>query len=414
MRNKLMYVGVTHETASVEDRTYYAFNEEQKNALTNLISQELNIQAFTLVTTCNRTEIYFESDTVTPYELREKLVTYAESLNHQKLSQDVFLMFDHTVDTVAHLLHVANGLRSAVIGDKQIINQVKESYQRALSTGNQGSLLERAFQAVFRSHKRIATESLYQYGSTSTAYSSLKMAASYCKMENIDKPAILMLGAGEVAEDMLKYLSKFSFGEVAIANRTAEKAYRLSKRFGIRVYDWKKVKAGDFASFDLIITAVGNRKGLINAVKNSKKSRLWIDLAMPPNVNKIIMNHYNQVYDLDEVTSRVKATNDMQLRSIPVVEQILNEELKTFTDWLKKGKVRDFLRSCKAQAKQTFLRSFPSTQTEALSATELEDYAELLANRLIRKSVKTLTNLSDDDLPCQQIEWMNRLLTTSL
>ena len=132
-----------------------------------------------------------------------------------------------------HLLHVSNGLRSALIGDKQIITQVKAAYQHSLEQKNQGSLLERAFQAVFRSHKRIAIESLYQRGSTSTAYSSLKMVNEYFGKEEAKDLSILIVGAGEIAEDILKYLPKFHFRDAFLSNRTFEKASRLTSRRAI-------------------------------------------------------------------------------------------------------------------------------------------------------------------------------------
>ncbi|MEM6831369.1 MAG: hypothetical protein AAF551_12715, partial [Bacteroidota bacterium] len=160
MVNKLMYIGVTYETATVEERACLSMDEAQKEELKETLRNHLSIKAFAIITTCNRTEIYFESATATPYEVQELLIAHVENRHQIKLSKNVFTTFDQSIDTVHHLLHVANGLRSAVIGDKQIIHQVKSSYLDALNQGNQGSLLERAFQAVFRSHKRVSSESL--------------------------------------------------------------------------------------------------------------------------------------------------------------------------------------------------------------------------------------------------------------
>lgn len=402
-----MYVGITYETAPVAERAYYALSQKQKQDLTQLLNRKLAIKAITMLTTCNRTEIYFESCLISPNAVRDILIDFVKDLHQVVLSKDRFLIFNHSIDTVNHLLHVANGLRSAVIGDKQIITQVKEAYQQALAKKNQGSLLERAFQAVFRSHKRIATESLYQRGSTSTAYSSLKMIATYFGKKEIQKRTLLIVGAGEIAEDVLKYARKFNFWEIFIANRTFEKAQKLASRYHIQTYDWKYIEAGDFTSFDAVITAVSNRKNLVKGIENCGKKRLWIDLAMPSNVDMDISDCYNKVYNIDEVTAQVNAINETQLKAIPVVEKILKEELDVFMEWLKKDSIRTFLRSYKNHAKQTFLQNAPATWIQTLDTHELEAHAEKFANRLARKSAKALNHLTGNELKSQQLQNIN-------
>ena len=407
MNYKLMYVGITHETAQVHERTYFAFNEEQKQTFSHLLTQRFAIKAFTIVTTCNRTEIYFESDRTTPYDVRALLIEYVEALHHVRLSTRAFLIFDRTIDTVNHLLHVANGLRSAVIGDKQIIQQVKASYLTALAQKNQGSLLERAFQAVFRSHKRVSKESLYRQGSTSTAYSSLKMIEAYFGKENTQHLKVLVVGAGEIAEDVLKYLPNFSFAQTFISNRTAQKATQLAQQYQIETYDWQAVEANSFTDFDVIITAVSHRKHLITQSPQDHRTRLWIDLAMPSNIATTIVDYHNQVYNIDEVANQVHSTSEAQLQAIPIVEQILQEELGEFIDWLKKDKIRAFLKSYKNHIKQTVLQTAPQTMSEETQQLELANYAEQLANKLVRKSAKTLFHLHSGALTGHQLTIIN-------
>ena len=402
-----MYVGITHETAQVHERTYYAFNEAQTQAFSDLLTQRFAIKAFTIVTTCNRTEIYFESDSTTPYDVRALLIQYVEALHQVRLSTRAFLIFDRTIDTVNHLLHVANGLRSAVIGDKQIIQQVKESYLTALAQKNQGSLLERAFQAVFRSHKRVSKESLYRHGSTSTAYSSLKMIEAHFGKEALPHLKVLIIGAGEIAEDVLKYLPKFRFSQTFISNRTAQKATRLAQQYQIATFDWSAVEANALADFDVIITAVSHRKHLITKSPQDHRTRLWIDLAMPSNVATAIADYHNKVYNIDEVANRVHTTSDAQLKAIPAVEQILKEELTGFIDWLKKDKIRAFLKSYKNHIKHTFLQTTPQTMVDTYQEAELTNYAEQMANKLVRKSAKTLFHLQSGELTSHQLTIIN-------
>ena len=404
MDNKLMYAGITHETAPAVERAYYAMSDIQKQRLATMLKEKLAIRALVILTTCNRTEVYFESATATPYQVREIIIDFASSLHKATLDKNAFLIFDCSIDTANHLLHVSNGLRSAVIGDKQIMTQVKAAYQHSLKQKNQGSLLERAFQAVFRSHKRIATESLYQRGSTSTAYSSLKMVTDYFGKETTENLSMLIVGAGEVAGDILKYLPKFNFRDIYISNRTAEKAIALANHYNIKTCNWKWVENGDFSAFDVVITAVSHRKHLIKKMMKCDKKRLWIDLAMPSNVDARISDDNNKVYNIDEVTGRVNAINEAQIKAIPVVEEILREELTIFGDWLKKDRLRAFLRSYKNQAKQTFLQMAPITLLQTTDVAELEIHAEKFANKLARKSARTLNQACDAEFTNQGLE----------
>lgn len=384
MNAQLMYVGITHETAQVQERTYYALSKEQKQAFAYLLTHQLGLKAFAIITTCNRTEVYFESDSVTPYEVRSLLIEYVATLHKVKLATRAFLIFDSTIDTARHLLSVANGLKSAVIGDKQIIQQVKASYQQALTQSQQGSLLERAFQAVFRSHKRVSKESLYRQGSTSTAYSALKMIEAHFGKGMCAHLKVLIVGAGEIAEDLLRYVPKFGFAYVAVSNRTAEKATHLAQQYQIGTYAWQQVVANQLDGFDVVITAVSNRKHLISQPAQTARAMLWIDLAMPSNIDAAIANNLNKVYNIDEVASQVHATNETQLKALPVVEKIIEEELEGFIGWLKKGKMRVLLKSYKNYIKDTFL------QTAAPEASALTEDIEQAANRWVRKSARAI------------------------
>ncbi|MEO1254475.1 MAG: glutamyl-tRNA reductase, partial [Bacteroidota bacterium] len=358
MENKLMYVGITHETAYVNERAYFAFSELQKKTLITQLKSELPIHAITILSTCNRTEIYFESNSISPFPVLHMLIAIVQKTHRITIEDDLFQTYDNSIDTTNHLLHVANGLKSATVGDKQIITQVKQAYQEAIKQKNQGSLLERAFQAVFRSHKRITNESLYKQGSTSTAYSSLKMVESYFGKEEIKHKSVLIIGAGEIAQDLLMYLPKCQFWNVFIANRTAEKANKLAYKYQVNTYDWKYVKSNDFTSFDVVITAVSNQKYLVNQVENCDKKRLWIDLAMPCNINPLIKDAFNIVYNVDQVTTQIRSINDLQKKAIPKVEAIIADELTIFSDWLKQDEFRTILRRYKHQVKQKILKKF--------------------------------------------------------
>ncbi|MEM9340733.1 MAG: hypothetical protein AAGA66_18510, partial [Bacteroidota bacterium] len=168
------------------------------------------------------------------------------------------------------------------------------------------------------------------------------------------------------------------------------KAQKLSNRFEAQTYEWRHIEENDFAPFDVIISAVSNRKNLVYRRANDDKYRLWIDLAMPSNIDPNIEDRHNKVYNIDEVTAQVHSVSETQLKAIPIVEGILKEELAVFTEWLNKSNVRSFLSAYKAYAKQVLLKSIPETSQVTPANKKWEVYAEDVANKLVRSTARAL------------------------
>lgn len=148
----------------------------------------------------------------------------------------------------------------------------------------------------------------------------------------------------------------------------------------------------DFASFDIIISAVSNRKNLIRSVGKKDKKRLWIDLAMPTNINAEIADEHNHIYTIDEITSLVSDANEIQLEAIPHVENIIEEELNTYEEWLKKDTFRSFLRAQKRSFKEAFLNSIHKVGQQSLPDSDLDRQIEIRANRKVRKYARVLNH----------------------
>lgn len=342
MEHRLMYMGITHEIAHVSERSYCALNAHQKEELKRRAKTELPISGMLILITCNRTEIYFESSSPMPYLVREILIRYIQEIHQIKLKRSSFVLFDNTSDTVKHLLYVASGLKSAIIGDRQIITQLRNAYREAMANKQLGTLLERAFQSVFRSHKKIIKESLLQNGSTSAAYLSLKIIRDCFQKQYVKNKNVLLIGAGDMTRDVLKYIKKFELVNVYISNRTEEKASQLANEFKIKTYDWQRVIKNDIESFDAVVSAVSHQKHLIHRIKTYDKKRIWIDLAVPCNIDKSIANRFNIIYDIDDIGKRINDANKLQSRAIPTVKSIIREELNTYLSWLNKYINKDY------------------------------------------------------------------------
>ena len=344
MKKLLRYISISHKTASVAQREVYHIPEEEKENLVSMIRAAFSdITGLLLLVTCNRTEIYFESVDTTSCSLRDFLIS--ETVGKGKTSRQLFSCGDTTKETVKQLLKVSSGLDSSVLGDVEIIHQIKKAYQFSIGCNLQGSLLERAMQTVFKSHKRISNETLFRDGTTSVAYKALKMITHTYDTSSAKEKKILFIGAGDIVKQLFKYNSKFNFTNIYVANRTEEKAIALTKKYQAKVYSWKKVLTNHFMDFDVIIGAASNCTDLVNRIPASGTDPvLLIDLAVPCNINKDLSRNENVLrYDLDTISMDLEGTREKRTAAIGKVKEVIQEELLVYTQWLQSAPLRAFL-----------------------------------------------------------------------
>ncbi len=399
MNKLLRYISISHKTASVVQREVYHIPEEEKENLVLMIRAAFSdIAGLLLLVTCNRTELYFESVDTTAVSLRDFLIS--KTVGKGKTSEQLFRCGDTTEETVKHLLKVSSGLDSSVLGDVEIIHQIKKAYQFSIGCNLQGSLLERAMQTVFKSHKRISNETLFRDGTTSVAYKALKMITHTYDTSSAKEKKVLFIGAGDIVKQLFKYNAKFNFTNIYIANRTEEKAMALTKKYQAKVYGWKKVLANNFMNFDVIIGAASNCTDLVKSIPTSGTDpTLLIDLAVPCNINKALSHNGNVLlYDLDTISMDLEDTREKRMAAIGKVKEIIQEELSVYTQWLQSAPLRAFLAEYKIFVNQKVIDHLE---------TDAEGYdpqtVKTVTDRIIRK-VKRRTN------PAMSLEEMDAVI----
>ena len=378
------YISISQQTARTQQREYYHFDDELRRALVKRLKASFrDIDGLMLLSTCNRTEIYFESVSTMASEIHDYLI---DLFNPFDANQDV--LFDISNDseiTAKHLLEVANGMQSAVIGDGQILAQIKEAYHFSLSRHLQGSLMERAIQAVFRSHKRISNETSFRNGSRSTSYRALKLLEKNFGKNGLENQHLLLIGAGEISIELLKYFHKFKFKSVTITNRTESKSTELAQIYELNTTPWSAIESNSIEAYDIIITAVSNRKDLIHSTSNP--NQVFVDLALPANVSQQLSNTHT-VYNLDQLTEEIDETDALQRQAISTVHHIIHEELTNYSSWLNQSEMRELLGTYKKESKKLILSTIEQYYNDNGNEEDLEQLAELIANKLVRRSIK--------------------------
>jgi glutamyl-tRNA reductase len=339
---QLRYFSIAHQQANATVRQLFSLSEEEQQLLYKQLTEVYpDLLSMLILTTCNRVEVYFEASETTASQLRDYFIQFKGLAHQRDIYKRYFRLSDQTLKTSHHLMRVANGLESRIMGDAQIIRQVKLAYQQALKRGLQGKLLERSMQVAFRLHKRISNETSFRSGTLSFAYLSLKSIAAFFGREYLPQKKLLILGAGDISGEVAKYSAKFSFKEVAITNRTAARAALLAGQYQLHTYSWQLAEENSFGDFDAIISCVSNRQGLLKAKSFDKctKPMILLDLAMPQNIEKpLVSNPKLCIQDLDNLLAIKTGHAQQRKEAQQDAERLLQDELASFSQWLSKSK----------------------------------------------------------------------------
>tara|TARA_R110000868_G_scaffold20478_12_gene86668 strand:- start:3127 stop:4344 length:1218 start_codon:yes stop_codon:yes gene_type:complete len=366
MNKSLRYISISHKKASTVQREKYHITEEEKESFTQLICNTFtDITGLLLLATCNRTEIYFESGNTSSNNILDFLMEYKSEENNKE-NKRLFQFNDVTEITIKHLLEVSSGLESLVFGDAEIISQIKKAHQFSMKHQLQGSLLERALQAVFKTHKRISNETDFRDGTTSVAYKALKVIRQTFEKTSVKSKKILFIGAGDIVKQLFKYNSKFNFNNIHISNRSEEKAIILSQNNSCKTFPWANVMANHLDDFDVIISAASNCPNLIKNITISNRKILLIDLAVPCNIDKTLALKSNIIlHDLDSISVELEETKEHRLAATDDVNFIISEEINAYNEWLQGAPLRALLSEFKISVNKKVISHFGETKEDS-------------------------------------------------
>jgi glutamyl-tRNA reductase len=395
MKKTVRYISISHETATVGQRERYFIPEEEKGEVVSSICNKFpDITGLFLLVTCNRTEIYFEAASTPASDICDFLRAL-KSKSGNNGDKRLFKMSDKTGPAVRHLLKVSSGLSSQVLGDAEIVHQIKKAYHYCIAKNLQGSLLERAMQTVFKAHKRISNETGFRDGTTSVAYKSLKAVSETFGGARAATKKILLIGTGDIARQVLRYNAKFNFQNLYLSNRTRANAVSLAAKHGCSIYEWEKVVRNEFEDFDVIISAVSNCHHLIGKISPAGKQRILIDLALPGNINSALSALDTiRFYDLDAISAELEDTRDKRISSIGQVNAIIKEELKAYLAWYREAPLRAFLAEYKIELNRKVVKFY-----QARSGDYTEETISTVTDRVMRKLMKeTRKNMPSEAL----------------
>lgn len=337
--------GINHKTAPMTVRERFSVVPEQVQASLQSMSQTEALREVAILSTCNRTEFYCASDT------HEPLLDWICS--HYRCEQDdvrPFLYMHQEAEAVRHILRVATGLDSMVLGEPQILGQMKNAFSAAESAGTIGPYLQRLFQYIFSTSKEVRTSTGIGTSPVSIAYAAVRLAKQI--FSDLSKSTVMVVGAGETIELVLRYLQEAKLKNTIMINRTVAKAQELAEKFEGRAATFADM-AKELEQVDIVISATSSTipvigKGTVERVLKQRKHKpmFMVDLAVPRDIEPEVADLSDiYLYCVDDLQQLIEKSLKNRTAAAEEAARLIDLQVEHYMSWLKSLDVVDTIRT---------------------------------------------------------------------
>ncbi len=385
MQNWFQVVSLTYHKAPLTVREKIALSEEEAKTFMLRVKEFFDVSDLLVVSTCNRTEVYVNA----PQSLTEELVKLLLIFKGISNIQEYLPYFEFYEDgdrPARHLFEVSTGLHSQVVGDMQVPNQIKRAYQASADLQLAGPYLHRLMHTIFFANKRVALETEFRDGAASVSYAAAELAVSL-----VHRPNILVVGVGEIGQDVCKNLANKEAGELFITNRTRKRAEEAAASAGCGVVDWEDLDDA-LAKADIVISSVTRSEPLFTKERIARlgslnKYKYFIDLSVPRSVETSVEELNGVVlYDIDTIKARTDEALDKRIAAVPAVRHIIDSAVEEFNDWSKEMIVSPTINKLKSALEQ-IRREELSRYMKGMSESELA-IVERVTSSMMQKIIK--------------------------
>lgn len=386
-------VGINHRTAPVELREKVVFAEPDMSAALNELKQLPQVRESLIVSTCNRTELYCHIDSDEPAVTGSAIARWLahwHELNASDIHECVYQHQDSTA--IRHAFAVASGMDSMMLGEAQILGQLKDAYRMAQDSQSAGSYLHRLFQAAFSAAKRVRTETRIGANAVSVASAAVSMAKTV--FEKLETRTALLVGAGETIALAARHLHANGVRRMIVCNRTLERAQKLADEFNGYAVSLDRLET-HLAEADIVISSTASPAPLIShdAVKQALKARrhkpmFMVDIAVPRDIDPDVAKLSDvYLFTIDHLQNVVNENLAARQQAAVGAEQLLNEEVQLFEQHLRTLDAVPTIRQLREEAEAFKIQTIEQAQrmlNNGRSANEVLSFlADTLTHRLI-------------------------------
>lgn len=350
-------VGIDYKETSLTERGSFSICSATRESMLEAAKQE-QLEGLLILSTCNRTELY--SSNATPRQLKSLFARFSEASETEIRK---YLWEKHGMEAISHLFRVSSGLESNILGDLQIVGQVKKAWKECKAILPQSSRMERWLNSSIGCSKKVKNKTSLSDGCASVSYMAVQSVIRWSKKYDLNDPSILLMGLGEIGRNcgynILKHMPQAS---LTVCNRSEEKAMRFAESNGLETIKWGSYP-NQVKQFDVVVVGTGAQHYVISTeIDFSDRAQLFMDLSVPRNIDPTIGEWTDKtLIDLDQLGKQTDATLTERRQAIPEAEKQIAQSIEEFSEWLE---VRQY----------AYLMKWLKTELGSLQEQELERF----------------------------------------
>ncbi len=401
-------IGINHWDAPVELREKFSLSREGILLMLDGARRE-GINSLFVVSTCNRTEVFAQG--ATTRELIRLLTSYSNG------NLDEFHKYGFEREgqrAVEHLFKVATGLDSQILGDLQIVKQVKEGYELSAAEDMISGEMHRLMQHVFRAHKRSRNETSLGHGAATVAYAAVQFAKR--TFDNLANKNILLVGTGKIGKVTCKNLINLGASKLTLINRTRDKAEFVAGKYNLDVVDMDQLPQ-QIADADLVIVATGSEKPVIRpqhmqASMESPRFKVMLDLSVPRNIDPNVATlDFVDVANMDMLGDVTDEAYQKREKEVPLVKNIIEQEFSDYKLWLNEQRVVPTIKALtnKFETIREDELNFFKNKIDTEDFDKIENLTRRIVNKIAAYSIEHLRDHHQSGEVAEMVEKMFKL-----
>ncbi len=390
--SRIAILSVNHQLAPVEVREKVAFAPKELSSALQTLQAIQGIEACVILSTCNRSEIYAIANHDNPQALLSQYLADTHQIPLGELQP--FLSYFQDDEAIEHICHVATGLDSLVLGEPQILGQLKEAYHVAKDANTLNKLLEKLFQHAFSTAKKVRTDTQIGSSPVSVAYCAVKLSEKI--FTDLSEQTVLLIGAGEMIDLCAQHLSEKGVESMIVANRTLENAQKIAKQYQAQAISLKQFSSV-IDQADIVISSTAASvpiigKGLIESALKQRKHKpmFMLDIAIPRDIEPEVGQLDDvYLYTIDDLQQVVSDNLDNREKEKTLAQEIIKKQNLVFNQWLETLPNEQVVQTYRLSAYEVKQQTLEQALKKLNAGTDAESVLTMLADQLTNKLLHT-------------------------
>lgn len=385
MKDNFKVLSLSYKKAPVEVREILSIDDDLAKVVLSELHLINEVNDLLILSTCNRTEVYYNSEK----ELTREIIAFVCAKKGLTNPSQYYQYFDielNSENAATYLFRVSLGLEAQVVGDLQIINQIKRAYQLTADANMAGPYLHRLLHTIFFANKKVFQETAFRDGAASVSYATSELVKTLA--QGFIDAKVLVIGLGEIGEDLAKNLIGSEFN-VSVTNRSVEKLDEIALSSGFEKTPFEGIKE-QLGEFDIIISSLPVKDFIdINDLQSLPEGGLkyFIDLSIPRSVSPAIESIKGvSLYNIDEIQDKTSQAVQKRIDAIPEVEEIITESMVEFLDWSREMEVSPTIHKLKKALEE--IRQEELKKHLKNASPEMEAFADKFSKSITNKIMK--------------------------